>query len=64
MKGDNILAFIGGAIAGAAIALLFAPETGDQTRKKIKETYDKIKSYKEEQDDELEESDQEDNEDE
>lgn len=64
MKGDNILAFIGGAIAGAAIALLFAPETGDQTRKKIKETYDKIKSYKEEQDDELEESAQEDNEDE
>lgn len=33
-----IAAFIGGAIAGAAIGVLAAPESGADTRKKIKNT--------------------------
>lgn len=41
MKGDTLLAFIGGAIVGAAAAILFAPDSGSETRKKIKETFDK-----------------------
>jgi len=30
--GGMVVAFIAGAIAGAAVALLFAPATGDETR--------------------------------
>lgn len=41
MRGDTLLAFIGGAIVGAAAAILFAPDNGAETRKKIKETLDK-----------------------
>lgn len=41
MRGDTLLAFIGGAIVGAAAAILFAPDNGTETRKKIKETLDK-----------------------
>lgn len=41
MKADALLAFIGGAIVGAAAAILFAPDSGDETRRKIKDTLDK-----------------------
>lgn len=37
MKSNTLLAFIGGALAGAAIALLYAPDKGENTRKKMKE---------------------------
>jgi gas vesicle protein len=39
MKGLNYLgAFIGGAIAGAVVGLLLAPESGKDTREKISDT--------------------------
>lgn len=41
MKTDNLFSFLGGALIGAAFAILFAPESGDETRRKIKDTFDK-----------------------
>ncbi len=56
-----LLSFLGGALVGAAIALLYAPETGNETRRKlhgmvaqgkqkmkdaVEEGYDKINEYK------------------
>lgn len=52
-KNDGIAlaaAFVGGAIAGAACGLLFAPEKGEDQRKKIKAALDEagVKLSKEE----------------
>ncbi len=41
MKGDHLFSFIGGALVGAAIAILFAPEAGEETRKKIRNTVER-----------------------
>lgn len=41
MKCDNFFAFLGGLIVGAGAAILFAPESGAETRKKIKNTFEK-----------------------
>ena len=38
MKPSTFFAFIGGVLAGAAIAILLTPETGSEARKKIKDT--------------------------
>lgn len=36
MKASQLITFLAGAFLGAVIALLLAPETGDDTREKIK----------------------------
>lgn len=36
MKVSQLITFLGGAFLGAIIALLLAPESGDETREKIK----------------------------
>ena len=36
-----VLAFLGGAVAGAGMALLYAPQKGEDLRAKIKETLKK-----------------------
>lgn len=41
MKADNLFTFLGGLLVGAAVAILFAPDSGDETRRKIKDTFDK-----------------------
>ncbi|MBR2948031.1 MAG: YtxH domain-containing protein [Bacteroidales bacterium] len=41
MKCNTFFAFLGGLIVGAGAALLFAPESGSETRKKIKNTFEK-----------------------
>lgn len=41
MKGNTIFAFIGGLLVGAVATLLFPTETIEDTRKKIKTTFNK-----------------------
>lgn len=38
MKGDSLFAFVAGAAAGLTLGLLFAPEKGEDTRRKLEET--------------------------
>ena len=38
MKGGSLFAFVAGAAAGLTLGMLFAPEKGEVTRRKIKET--------------------------
>lgn len=38
MKGDSLFAFVAGAAAGLTLGLLFAPEKGEETRRKLRET--------------------------
>lgn len=40
MKQSSFFAFLGGAVAGAAVALLLAPKSGSETRGMIKEFVD------------------------
>ena len=40
MKSNGLLAFLTGAVAGAVVALLYAPDKGEETRKKL---VDKVK---------------------
>lgn len=48
-----IAAFIGGAIVGGVLGVLFAPESGEETRKKIADALEKrgVKLSKEEMND-------------
>lgn len=41
MKCNTFFAFLGGLVVGAGAAILFAPESGAETRKKIKNTFDR-----------------------
>lgn len=45
----TFFAFLGGAVAGAAVALLLAPEKGEVTRGKIKDMVDKGVDYAEDE---------------
>ena len=40
--GKIIAAFLAGAAAGASLGLLLAPEKGENTRQKLKETFDEL----------------------
>ncbi len=53
--GKIIAAFLAGAAAGASLGLLLAPDKGEETRQKLKETFDDLgekaqEAYKKAQD--------------
>lgn len=41
MKGNTFFAFLSGLLIGAGAAILFAPSSGEEIRKKIKDSFDK-----------------------
>lgn len=41
MKMDSILTFLAGAALGAGLAILFAPHSGEETRRRIRERANK-----------------------
>jgi gas vesicle protein len=52
-SGGILAAFLGGAVIGGVLGILFAPESGEETRKKIADALEKrgIKLSKDEMDD-------------
>lgn len=51
--GSTLVAVIAGAVVGAGLGVLFAPEEGRKTRKKIQKTFDSSKEDFEEKIDDL-----------
>ena len=49
MKQSNIYAFLGGALVGGVLALLFAPDKGSETRRKISTKVKESSEYTKEQ---------------
>ena len=39
---SGLVTFLTGVAIGAGLALLYAPQTGEETRKKLKDSYDKV----------------------
>ena len=44
-RGSTLLAFIAGAVAGAAAALLMAPDSGEKTRERIRNNAEGVADY-------------------
>ena len=43
-SGKILLALLGGLVAGVTLGILFAPDNGSETRKKVKDMADKTKN--------------------
>jgi gas vesicle protein len=44
-RGSTLLAFIAGAVAGTAAALLMAPDSGEKTRERIRNKAEGVADY-------------------